>query len=165
MKKTVTLNPGESKVVTFSYTPAIAKSYQVNIDGLIGSFMAIAPPPLQITKGTFSASGYTYIIRMTVRNNSTKAPPEGLTLTITGSTPYLKVRNHEPTYNFGPWEYPMPGIGQSISVSHILPESDIKARVEQGYLPSNITDITVLAIPTLYYQQYGEGAKLRLVKV
>lgn len=44
MKKTVTLNPGESKAVTFSFTPTIARSYTVSIDGLSGSFVALEVP-------------------------------------------------------------------------------------------------------------------------
>ncbi|GAI40559.1 unnamed protein product, partial [marine sediment metagenome] len=40
--KKVTLNPGESQKVAFSYTPKEAKTYYVTIDGLSGSFKAIA---------------------------------------------------------------------------------------------------------------------------
>ena len=40
----VTLQPGESKQVTFSYTPNTAKVYSVNVDGLVGSFVATNPP-------------------------------------------------------------------------------------------------------------------------
>lgn len=41
MKKTVTLDAGESKVVDFTYTPATAKGYIVDVDGLKGGFLAI----------------------------------------------------------------------------------------------------------------------------
>lgn len=44
MKKTVTLNPGESKVVGFTFTPTIAKGYGVSVDGLTGSFVALPIP-------------------------------------------------------------------------------------------------------------------------
>ena len=44
MKKTVTLNPGESKVVGFTFTPATDKGYIVNVDGLTGSFIALKVP-------------------------------------------------------------------------------------------------------------------------
>lgn len=44
MKKTVTLNPGESKVVGFTFTPAIAKSYTVSVNDLSGSFVALEVP-------------------------------------------------------------------------------------------------------------------------
>ena len=40
MKKSVTLNPGESKAVTFSFTPTIDGVYSVSVDGLSGSFIA-----------------------------------------------------------------------------------------------------------------------------
>lgn len=40
MKKTVTLNPGESKVVGFTFTPTTDKGYTVSVDGLVGSFVA-----------------------------------------------------------------------------------------------------------------------------
>lgn len=44
MRKTVTLNPGESKVITFGFTPIVPKTYQVSVDGLFGSFNAIEMP-------------------------------------------------------------------------------------------------------------------------
>lgn len=44
MKKSVTLNPGESKVVGFTFTPTTDKGYTVNVDGLTGSFVAIVTP-------------------------------------------------------------------------------------------------------------------------
>jgi len=44
MKKSVTLNPGESKVVGFTFTPTIDKGYIVNVDGLTGGFLALKAP-------------------------------------------------------------------------------------------------------------------------
>lgn len=44
IKKTVTLNPGESKLVAFTVTPAVAKTYSVSVDGLSGSFTAYSVP-------------------------------------------------------------------------------------------------------------------------
>ena len=44
MNKIVTLNPGESKTVSFAFTPGTAKSYQVSVDGLYGSFIAHEVP-------------------------------------------------------------------------------------------------------------------------
>lgn len=41
LRETVSLNPGESKKVTFQFTPQIAKQYQVSVNGLTGSFTAI----------------------------------------------------------------------------------------------------------------------------
>ena len=44
MRKSVTLNPGESKIVTFAFTPTVAKGYFVSVDGLTGSFVAVEVP-------------------------------------------------------------------------------------------------------------------------
>ena len=44
MKKTVTLNPGESRVITFSFSPTVAKTYSISVDGLTGSFVAHEVP-------------------------------------------------------------------------------------------------------------------------
>ncbi|GAI53277.1 unnamed protein product [marine sediment metagenome] len=41
MKKTVTLNPGQGKEVTFQFTPSEAKVHSVLVNGLAGSFTAI----------------------------------------------------------------------------------------------------------------------------
>jgi len=41
MKKTVTLNPGESKLVSFEFKPQEAKTYQVLVNGLSGSIIAV----------------------------------------------------------------------------------------------------------------------------
>ena len=46
MKKTVTLNPGELATVAFEFTPPVAKVYSVNINGISGTFEAVAPPPV-----------------------------------------------------------------------------------------------------------------------
>lgn len=45
MKKTVTLEPDVSRIVTFEVAPEEAKTYQVSVNGLIGSFKVIAPVP------------------------------------------------------------------------------------------------------------------------
>lgn len=42
-EQTVTLQPGESKAVSFEVTPHEARTYQVSVDGLTGSFTAWAP--------------------------------------------------------------------------------------------------------------------------
>ena len=44
----VTLNPGQSKPVSFSVTPTVpeglpSKTYYVNVDGLTGTFVAVQP--------------------------------------------------------------------------------------------------------------------------
>jgi len=43
-QQTVTLAPEESKTVSFEVTPTVAKTYNVSVDGLSGSFRVIAPP-------------------------------------------------------------------------------------------------------------------------
>ena len=43
-EQVVTLNPGESQVVSFEATPSEARTYQVAVNGLTGSFNAIALP-------------------------------------------------------------------------------------------------------------------------
>ena len=42
--KQITLNPGQSGEVGFTVTPATAKSYSVNVDGLNGSFNVLEVP-------------------------------------------------------------------------------------------------------------------------
>ncbi|MBA7606571.1 hypothetical protein ES703_13721 [subsurface metagenome] len=62
-EKTVTLEPGESKTITFEVVPDVAKSYSISVDGLSGSFVAteevidfeLARPivaPAEVTPGT-----------------------------------------------------------------------------------------------------------------
>ncbi|GAH49901.1 unnamed protein product, partial [marine sediment metagenome] len=45
MKQTVILAPGESRRVTFGVVPTEARTYQVLVNGLAGSFVAITPIP------------------------------------------------------------------------------------------------------------------------
>lgn len=45
MKKTITLDLDESKVITFEFAPQEARTYQVSVNGLSGSFSAIELPP------------------------------------------------------------------------------------------------------------------------
>lgn len=44
LKKTVDLTPGQSKVASFVFTPAEVRAYQVLVNGLTGSFIAIGVP-------------------------------------------------------------------------------------------------------------------------
>ena len=43
-EQSVTLQPGEAKAVTFEAIPREAKTYQVSVDGLSGSFVATEAP-------------------------------------------------------------------------------------------------------------------------
>ena len=47
-QQTVTLQPGESKMVSFTVTPTVAKTYSVSVDGLTGSFIATTVPVADI---------------------------------------------------------------------------------------------------------------------
>ncbi|GAI87192.1 unnamed protein product [marine sediment metagenome] len=47
VEQTVTLNPGESTLVTFEAIPHEAKTYHVSVDGLAGSFVAREAPPAE----------------------------------------------------------------------------------------------------------------------
>ena len=44
MQKTITLNPGESKEVSFTITPQTVGVHSVSVDGLSGSFTVLEPP-------------------------------------------------------------------------------------------------------------------------
>jgi len=46
--KTVTLEPGESKAVSFQVTPTELGAYSVSVDGLTGSFSVVAVPVADI---------------------------------------------------------------------------------------------------------------------
>lgn len=47
-EQTVSLQPGESKAVSFEVTPSAAKTYSVSVDGLTGSFRAVTTPVADI---------------------------------------------------------------------------------------------------------------------
>lgn len=74
MRKTVTLNPGESKVVAFTTTPTVAKTYAVTVDGLTGYFSAIEVPVAEFTVTNLTINptqvyvGETVNISVTVTN-------------------------------------------------------------------------------------------------
>ena len=47
MQKSVSLQPGESKQVTFTVTPQVVGVHAVSVDGLSGSFTVLEPPTAQ----------------------------------------------------------------------------------------------------------------------
>lgn len=47
-EQSVSLAPGESRTVTFTVTPTVAKSYSVTVNGLAGSFVATEVPVADI---------------------------------------------------------------------------------------------------------------------
>ena len=74
MQKTVILNPGESKEVTFTVTPTVIGPHVVSVDGLSGVFTVLQPPTAQfvvsdliITPAT-CYPGELVLISVTVRN-------------------------------------------------------------------------------------------------
>lgn len=64
-EQTVSLNPGESRLISFEAIPQKAKVYQVSVNGLTGSFNAVAPPPAEFayisTIRSWDAGGNTYL--------------------------------------------------------------------------------------------------------
>ncbi|GAI89197.1 unnamed protein product [marine sediment metagenome] len=73
-EQSVTLAPGESKVVSFEATPHEARSYQVSVNGLTGSFIAVAPAPAKFvyiaTRRSLEIinSGRYYVLEEDVQN-------------------------------------------------------------------------------------------------
>lgn len=57
--QTVELAPGESRLVSFEATPHEARTYQVSVDGLTGSFTAVAAPAVKITNITVNPTDLT----------------------------------------------------------------------------------------------------------
>jgi len=74
MQKTITLNPGESKEVSFTITPQTVGVHSVSVDGLIVSFSVLEPPAAQFLVSDLVISpaqcypGELVSISVTVRN-------------------------------------------------------------------------------------------------
>ena len=64
--KTVSLNPGEAKEITFTITPTVAKRYAVLVDNLSGSFDAYAKPAAQFEVSSLVISPSSVYIGETV---------------------------------------------------------------------------------------------------
>ncbi len=72
-EQSVTLQPGESKVITFEATPHEARTYQVSVDSLAGSFSARAVPNIELISLTWDAeppfdTGSQHYLTVTMRN-------------------------------------------------------------------------------------------------
>ena len=72
-EQSVTLEPGESKVVTFEAIPDRAKTYQVSVDGLTGNFVAMAIPDIKLISLTWDATppfdtGSRHVWTLTMQN-------------------------------------------------------------------------------------------------
>jgi len=74
MQKTITLNPGESKEVSFTITPQTVGVHSVSVDGLSGSFTVLEPPTAEFLVSDLVISpaqcypGELVSISVTVRN-------------------------------------------------------------------------------------------------
>ncbi|MBA7629843.1 hypothetical protein ES703_37350 [subsurface metagenome] len=83
--KTVTLQPGESRTVSFEVTPTVAKTYSVSVDGLHGSFVATeeAVADIRVEDLEISPSevmvGETVTISVTATNYGTAAGSKVIT--------------------------------------------------------------------------------------
>jgi len=56
-EQTVELSPGESKQVSFEAIPHEAKTYQVLVNGLTGSFVAVIPPVASLRGTVLNSRG------------------------------------------------------------------------------------------------------------
>jgi len=87
--KDVTVQPGESNVVAFGVTATMAKAYNVEIEGLHGSFEAIEIPAaeFEVTDLVITPSivyvGQTVTITVTVTNIGGIAGTKTITLEVT----------------------------------------------------------------------------------
>jgi len=88
-ERSVTLGPGESQVVAFEVTPAVAKSYSVSVDGLTGSFVATEVPVADIKVENLVISptevqvGELVTISVRATNYGTVAGSKVITCTVT----------------------------------------------------------------------------------
>lgn len=88
-EQTVTLQPGESKNVSFEVTPTVAKTYAVSVDGLTGSFRATTVPVADIRLSNLVITpaevnvGQTVTISVTATNQGTAAGTKTIACTVT----------------------------------------------------------------------------------
>ena len=87
--QSVTLNPGESKALSFEVTPTVAKTYSVSVDGLSGSFVATTVPVADIRVENLEISpsevqvGQPVSISVEVKNYGSTAGSKTITCTVT----------------------------------------------------------------------------------
>ena len=88
MQTIITLNPGESQVVSFRVTPMLEKTYGVTIDGLSGSFLCTTAPAPDIRLSNLIITpttcyiGETVTISVTARNYGTAPGTKTITCTV-----------------------------------------------------------------------------------
>lgn len=84
----VTLNPGESKTVQFTFVPPDARTYIATVDGLSVTFTAVEPPAPNIVLSnlvvypTNPYVGETVVISVTATNNGGAPGTKTITLNI-----------------------------------------------------------------------------------
>jgi hypothetical protein len=87
-QQSVTLNPGESKTVSFTVTPTVAKTYSVSVDGLSGSFKATTAPVADIKVENLVISptevmvGATVVISVVAMNYGTASGSKTIICTV-----------------------------------------------------------------------------------
>jgi len=95
LRKSVSLNPGQSKEVAFQFTPSQAKAYSVLVNGLAGSFSASeALPKLASVYGV-------------VTFRKTGAPLGGVKISVDGITTYTNASGEYLIENVTPGNYLM----------------------------------------------------------
>jgi len=88
-QQTVSLQPGESKTVSFEVTPATAKTYNVSVDGQSGTFQAVTAPvaDIRVENLTITPSqvyvGEKVTISVTAVNNGNAAGTKTITCNVT----------------------------------------------------------------------------------
>lgn len=88
-EQSVTLQPGESKTISFEVTPAAAKTYSVSVDGLSGSFVATTVPVADIKVSDLVISptevnvGQKVTISVTATNYGSVAGTKKIVCTVT----------------------------------------------------------------------------------
>lgn len=91
-EQSVTLQPSESKVVSFEATPTVAKTYQVLVNGLTGSFVAIKAE-VEVTRINLSKTILT--------DSFIGKEPEAFTISIAFSNPFDYDVWVRPKFSFG----------------------------------------------------------------
>jgi len=88
-EQTVSLEPGESKPISFEVTPTVAKSYSISVDGLHGSFTAAEVPVADIRVEDLEISpaevfvGEKVTISVVARNYGNAAGTKKIVCTVT----------------------------------------------------------------------------------
>jgi len=88
-QQSVTLQPGESKEVSFTVTPTTAKTYSVSVDGLSGSFVCTTVPVADIrVEDLIISAAEVYVgepvtISVVVTNYGAVAGSKTITCTVT----------------------------------------------------------------------------------